>query len=90
VSDGLPSRAQMLANMASVLPAARPCLPELSERDRKLNRVIECVEYLRSYATSAGEAAWRGDENGLETDLKAARVALMEAIKVFKSVGGPS
>jgi hypothetical protein len=68
-----------------VLPAPRP-VPDLSERDRKLNRVIECTEFVRSYAVSAGEAAFRGDEEGLERDLKAVRVSLMEAIKVFKEV----
>jgi len=71
--------------VSDVLPQPAP-VAHLSERDRKLNRVIECTEFVRSYAVSAGEAAWRGDENGLETDLKAARVALMEAIKVFKEV----
>jgi hypothetical protein len=73
-----------------ILPAGRPCLPELSERDRKLNRVIECTEYVRSYAVSAGEAAWRGDEEGLETNLKAIRVSLLEAIKQFKEVKPPT
>ena len=69
--------------LRDILPTPRP-VGELSERDRKLNRVIECTEYMRSYAVSAGEAAWRGDEEGLETNLKAIRVSLMEAIKVFK------
>jgi hypothetical protein len=59
---------------------------DLSTRDQKLNRVIECTEFIRSYAVSAREAAWRGDEEGLETDLRAARVALMEAIKQFKEI----
>jgi hypothetical protein len=72
-------------SMTDILPQPAP-VSHLSERDRKLNRVIECTEFLRSYATSAGEAAWRGDEGQLETDLKAARVSLMEAIKVFKEV----
>jgi hypothetical protein len=68
-----------------ILPAPRSVC-ELSERDRKLNRVIECTEFVRSYAVSAGEAAWRGDEDGLETNLKAIRVNVMEAIKCFKEV----
>lgn len=69
----------------AILPEPRP-MGELSERDRKLNRVIECTEFVRSYSVSAGEAAWRGDEAGLETHLKAIRVSLMEAIKIFKEV----
>ena len=66
--------------------ALAPVSQPLSERDRKLNRVIECTEFVRSYAVSAGEAAWRGDEVGLEIALKAIRVGLIEAIRVFKEV----
>jgi hypothetical protein len=68
-----------------ILPEPTPAR-HLSERDRKLNWIIECAEYIRSYAVSAGEAAWRGDEVGLETNLKAIRGSLLEAIKTFKEV----
>ena len=85
VDNHFPTATTSGGSVAPMLPESAP-VAHLSERDRKLNRVIECTEFVRSYAVSAGEAAWRGDEKQLETDLKAIRVSLMEAIKQFKDV----
>ena len=48
--------------------------------------IIEPCDLIGSYATSAREAAWRGDWRELGFDLKAVRLTLIEALMTYREL----
>jgi hypothetical protein len=58
----------------------------LTERDKRLNRIVSSMELVHSYSITAAQFAWRGDEDGLKKELAALRLCVLEAFKTFKEL----
>jgi hypothetical protein len=52
----------------------------------RLELISETMDLAASYASSASQAAWRGDRATLELHLKQTRLSLLTAIETFKAL----
>jgi len=61
-----------------------PSSPELALRDQVFEEIERVADLAASYARSAGEAAFRGDETTMLVHLKQLRLCCLSMIKTYK------
>jgi hypothetical protein len=59
-------------------------------RDLAFESLVEQCALAESFARSAAEASWRGDELTVGVHLRQLRLTVIEAIKTFRALGGQS
>ena len=69
---------------------AEPPSPELISvlRDQSFNEIERVANLIASYARSAGEAAYRGEETTMGVHIKQVRLCCLSLIKTYKEMGG--
>jgi hypothetical protein len=69
-------------------PNGAPTAAALSaSRNLQFEFIIEASDLAASYARSASEAAYRGDELTLGVHLRQLRLVVIESLKTFKELG---
>lgn len=64
--------------------------PELASalRDQAFVEIERVADLVASYARSAGEAAFRGDETTMAVHIRQLRLCCVSLIKTYKEMGG--
>jgi hypothetical protein len=73
--------------LAGLRQAPRSSAAELCDSLR-YELIGEAMALAASYARSAAEAAWRGDQETLKVHIQQTRLSLLTAIEAFKALGG--
>jgi hypothetical protein len=61
--------------------------PVAMMRDQLFEFIVERTDLAASYARSASEAAWRGDQLTVGVHLKQLRLATIAALQTFRELG---
>jgi hypothetical protein len=69
------------------MPDAAPELLSVL-RDQSFNEIERVANLIASYARSAGEAAYRGEETTMGVHIKQLRLCCLSLIKTYKEMGG--